>query len=109
MAGLRFFLPALFVVSACGQSPQNAVDPMRIAQKAARAILSASFGQAGPVVHTERFSAATIETSCSVPLIEMKVSKDINFTMAQVPPPEGFSDNMPVAHGLPACPPGTGR
>jgi hypothetical protein len=69
-----------------------------------KAILDASLGQGTlPVVHFERFTGGVKETSCSVPLIAMKVSEDVNFTMAQVPPPQGFSDNMPVAQGLPAC------
>jgi hypothetical protein len=62
-----------------------------------------------PVVHLERFSGGVKEASCSVPLLEMKVPKGVNFTMTQVPPAEGFSDNMPVARGLAACAAGAGH
>lgn len=104
MTCLRFFLPGFFVLSAFGQSPQNAVDPTRFTKEAVQAILGVSLGQGKPpVVYLERFTGAVTETSCSAPLIEMKVPEGVNFTMARVPPPEGFSDNMPAARGLPAC------
>ena len=113
MTCLRFFLPGFFVLSAFGQSPQNAVDPTRIIKEAVQAILGNNLGQTRPTPTVPRMNylatlMATVprETQCSVPLIEMKVPKDVNFTMAQVPPPERFSDNMPVARGLPACPAG---
>ncbi len=110
MTCLRFFLPAVFVLSAFGQSPQNAVDPTRITKEAVQAILGNNLGQGKlPVVHLERFTGAVKESACSVPLIEMKVPKDVNFTMMQVPPSEGFRDNMRAARGLPACSAGTDR
>jgi hypothetical protein len=46
-------------------------------------------------------------SACSIPLIEAQIPKDVTFTITQVPPASDFRDNMPVAHGLPACP--TGR
>jgi hypothetical protein len=108
MAGLRFFLPALFVLSAFGQSYQNAVDPSRITKEAVQAILGASLGQSKPVMNLMTFKADGPKdaSSCSVPLIEVQISKDTNFVIAQVPPPSDFRDNMPVAKGLPACPAG---
>jgi len=110
MTCLRFFLPGFLVLSAFGQSPQNAADPRRITKEAVQSILRASLGQGTlPVTYFDRFTGGVKETACSVPLIEMKVPKDVNFTMLQMPPPEGFSDKMPVAQGLPACPTGTGH
>jgi len=109
MAGLRFFLPALFVVSAFAQTSQNAVDPSHITKEAVQAILGASLGQSKPVMNLMTFTAngPNDASSCSVPLVEVQIPKDTNFVIAQVHPPSGFSDNMPVAKGLPACP--TGR
>jgi hypothetical protein len=105
MTCLRFFLPGFFALSAFSQSPQNAVDTTRVTKEAVQAILGASLGQGTlPVVRLGRFTGAVDESACSVPLIEMKVPKDVNFTMAQVPPPQAFSDDMAVAHGLPPCP-----
>jgi hypothetical protein len=110
MTCLRFFLPAVFVLSAFGQSPQNAVDPTRLTNKVVKTILDVSLGQGTlPVTYLERATGRVKETACSVPLIEMKVPKDVNFTMAHVPPPQGFNDNMPVAQGLPACSAGPGH
>jgi hypothetical protein len=108
------FLLAFFVLSAFGQSSQNAVDPTRITKEAARAILGNNLGQSRPALivpgasYIAPLSAdAFKETSCSVPLVEMKIPKDVNFAIGQVPAPSDFRDNMPVAHGLPPCP--TGR
>jgi hypothetical protein len=112
MAGLRFFLPALlFVVSAFGQSPQNAVDPSRITKEAVQAILGNNLGQTRPVLNLQQFTVNGPKeaSACSVPLVEVQIPKDTNFVIAQVPPPSDFRDNMPVAKGLPACPTGTGR
>jgi hypothetical protein len=121
MSRLRFFLPALFVLSAFGQTPQNAVDPYRITKKAVQAILGANLGATnlgatspGEIRPGMNYLAplpvnVPRETSCSVPLIEMKIPKDVDFVMAQVAPPDGTRDNMPVVHGLPACPTGAGR
>ena len=104
MTCLRFFVPGFLALGAFGQSPQNAVDPTRITKEAVQAIVSASLGQGTlPVTYFDRFTGGVKETSCSVPLIEMKVPKDVNFTMKQVPPPQGFGDNMPVARGLSVC------
>jgi hypothetical protein len=104
------FLVAFFVVSAFGQSPQNAVDPTRITREAVQAILGASLGQGMPVSNVMRFSVDGLrESSCSVPLIEVQIPKDTEFVIAQVRPPGNFSDKMPVAHGLPACPTGDSR
>jgi len=50
-------------------------------------------------------SGPQMTSECSVPLVEMKVPKDTKFEIAQVPPPADFRDNMPVAKGLPVCPP----
>jgi len=107
MTCFRFFLPALFVLSAVGQS-QNAADPSHITKDVVQAILGASLGQGRPVMHLERFTADSKETSCSVPLIEMEIPKGV-FVIAQVPPPNGTSDKMLVVKGLPACPSGTVR
>jgi hypothetical protein len=104
------FLFAFFVVSAFGQSAQNAVDPARITKEAVQAILGASLGQGVPVLNLMHFSVNGLrETSCSVPLIEVQIPKDTNFVITQVAPPGDFRDNMPVAHGLAACPGATGR
>jgi hypothetical protein len=98
------FLFAFFVVSAFGQSSQNAVDPTRITKEAVQAVLGASLGQSMPVSNLMPFSEWQRENSCSVPLIEVRIPKDTNFVITQVPPPGDFRDNMLVAHGLPACP-----
>jgi hypothetical protein len=101
------FLLAVFVLSAFGQSSQNAVDPTRIAKETVQAILGASLGQGKPtgaayenlvVVGPEAASA------CSVPLVEARIPKDVTLTIAQVHAPSDFRDNIPVAHGFPACP-----
>jgi hypothetical protein len=85
-------------------------DPTRITKEAVQAILGASLGQRMPVSNLMRFSVdGQRETSCSVPLIEVQIPKDTNFVITQVPPPSNFTDNKPVAHGLPACPTGTSR
>ena len=103
----RFFLPGLFVLSAFGQSAQNAVDPTRISKEVVQAILGNNLGQTKPVIPLQQFTAkGTMAFSeCSVPLVEMKVPKETKFAIAQVPPPADFRDNMPVAKGFPVCPP----
>ena len=111
MDGLKFFLPALFVLSAFGQSAQNAVDPSHITKEVVQAILGNSLGQGKPVMNLMTFTAngPKEDSACSVPLVEVQILKDTNFVIAQVPPPSDFRDNMPVAKGLPACPTGTAR
>ncbi len=111
MTCLRFFLPGFFVLSAFAQTSQNAVDPSHITKEAVQAILGASLDQSKPVMNLMTFTANGPKdaSSCSVPLVEVQIPKDTNFVIAQVHPPSGFSDTMPVAKGLPACPPGTGR
>jgi len=107
------FLLASFAVSAFGQSSGNAVDPTRISKEAVQAILGASLGQNRPVAAFEHLVVLHdgIEeiSACSVPLIEAKIPEGITFVITQVAPPDGFRDNIPVAHGFPACPSGTGR
>jgi hypothetical protein len=114
MSKVRFLLPGFLVLGAFGQSSQNAADPSHITKEVVQAILGNNLGQTRPTPTVPRMNylaplMANVpkETRCSVPLIEMNVPNGVNFTMAQVPPPQGFSDNMPVAQGLPACP--TGR
>ncbi|HEV8037936.1 MAG TPA: hypothetical protein VGP62_03665 [Bryobacteraceae bacterium] len=111
MTCFRFFLPGLFVLSAFGQSSQNAIDPTRLSKEAVQAILANNLGQTKPGMTAPGvFYLAPLsvnlpkETSCSVPLVEMKVPKDTKFEIAQAAPPAGFRDNMPVAKGLPVCP-----
>ena len=106
MSHLRFLLPCLFVLTAFGETPQNAVDPSHITKEAVQAILGASLGQSKPGAAYEHLIVANVpmETACSVPLVEMKIPKGVDFAIAQVPPPSEFHDNMPVAKGLPACP-----
>jgi hypothetical protein len=106
------FLLAFFVLSAFGQSSENAVDPTRISKEVVQAILGASLGQGKPTVAAyENLVVLGPEaaSACSVPLIEAQIPKDVTFTIAQVPPPDRFRDNMPVAHWFPACPTGAGR
>jgi hypothetical protein len=99
------FLLGFFVLSAFGQSSQNAVDPTRITKEIVQAILGASLGQSKPAAPFEHLVVLGPETSaCSVPLLEAQIPKDVTFTITQVPPPSDFRDNMPVAHGLAACP-----
>jgi hypothetical protein len=94
---------------AFGQSSQNAVDPTRITKEAVQAILGASLCQSNPAAAYEHLVILGPEpaSACSIPLIEAQIPKDVTFTITQVPPASDFRDNMPVAHGLPACP--TGR
>ncbi len=107
------FLLAFFALSAFGQSPGNAVDPTRISKEAVQAILGASLGQNRPAAAYEHLvvlhDVQEWTSSCSVPLAAMEIPKDVNFVITQVAPPGDFKDNMPVAHGLPACPAGPGR
>jgi hypothetical protein len=77
-----------------------------------QAILGNNLGQTKPGMMTPGvFNLAPLsanlpkETSCAVPLVGMKVPKETKFEIAQVPPPADFRDNMPVAKGLPVCPP----
>jgi hypothetical protein len=106
MSHLRFLLPCFFVLTAFGETPQNAVDPTRISKEAVQAILGASLGQSKPGAAYEHLIVGNVpmETACSVPLVEMKIPTGVDFAIAQVPPPSDFHDNMPVAKGLPACP-----
>ena len=100
------FLLAFFVVSAFGQSSENAVDPTRISKQVVQAILGASLGQGKPTAAAYEnllVFGSEAASGCSVPLVEAQIPKDTNFTIAQAPPPSDFRDNMPVAHGLPAC------
>src|SRR5580700_506853 len=101
------FLLAVFVLSAFGQSSQNAVDPTRITKETVQAILGASLGQGKPTAATYEnlvVLGPEVASACSVPLVEAQIPKDVTFTMVQVPPPDGFRDNMPVAHGFSVCP-----
>jgi hypothetical protein len=104
-----FFLPSFFVLSAFGQTSQNAVDPSHISKEAIQAIVRAAMSQTKPTVNVMVLpdNGPMTASSCSVPLVEMKIPKDIDFVIAQAAPPSGFSGNMPVAKGLLACP--TGR
>jgi hypothetical protein len=103
------FLVAFSVITAFGQSSQNAVDPTRITKEAVQAILGNNLGQtkAVPRVNSLAPLVANVPAQCSVPLVEMEIPKGNSFVITQVPPPGDFRDNMPMAHGLPACP--TGR
>lgn len=114
MSKVRFLLPGFLVLGAFGQSPQNAVDPTRITKEAVQAILGNNLGQTRPTPTVPRMNylaplmaSVPKETQCSVPLIEMEIPKGVNFVISQVPPSEGFSDNMAVARGLAACAGGT--
>jgi hypothetical protein len=106
MTCFRFFLPGFFVLSAFGQTAQNAVDPTRISKQIVKLILNASLVPTKPVMNLQQFTAngPQATSSCSVPLVEVKIPKDVEFVITQVPPPGDFRDNMPVAKGLPACP-----
>jgi hypothetical protein len=101
------FLLAVFVLSAFGQSSENAVDPTRITKETVQAILGASLGQGKPTAAAYEnlvVLGTEVASACSVPLVEVQIPKDVTFTMVQVAPSDGFRDNMPVAHGFPVCP-----
>jgi hypothetical protein len=40
---------------------------------------------------------------CSVPLIEMQIPKNVEFSIRRAAPPKNFSDNMQVSVPAPAC------
>jgi hypothetical protein len=40
---------------------------------------------------------------CSVPLREMKIPDDKNFTVKELKPPQDFTDHMATAPAIPAC------
>ncbi|HEV2687480.1 MAG TPA: hypothetical protein VGV35_02970 [Bryobacteraceae bacterium] len=128
---MRFFLPGLLALTAFGQTPQNAAPrPDLNIQDAFRArfgngLDARSHGMAFVAPTQGMFFGAPLSndgaspdsffsapppanvrkgTSCSVPLIEMKIPKGVNFAITPVPPPQGFHSDMPVTQGLAACP-----
>ena len=109
MSSLRILLLIPVAVTLFSQTEQNAVpnpgaaiaNALRGAGKGSvgglsRSILPSQLNQVSPL-------AAAVTPACAVPLQEMKIPDDKNFTVKELKPPQDFSDNMPTALPMPAC------
>jgi len=106
MFRFRFLLPVAFAATLCGQTTQNAVDPQHVIAQAVRALQNGKW-QAPASYEIAPGAVDLFETNrqCSVPLLQVEIPKDVNFTSARTSPPQEFHDTMPVAKAMPACPP----
>ena len=94
-------------VALFGQTEQNAVpNPGDVIARAVGGIGTNGLGlarlAAAPPSQPSRHGDAT--PKCSVPLWEMKIPDDKNFTLLEVEPPPDFADHMAVPPPAPACP-----
>ncbi|HLG97786.1 MAG TPA: hypothetical protein VKX49_15840 [Bryobacteraceae bacterium] len=90
-----------------GQTAQNAVDPDRLVQHAVDGTLRATLDPTKRMpMFTERTGAHAPVPSpyCSVPLLEMKMPADVDFTLKKIPPPPEYRDRMPATKGFAPCP-----
>jgi hypothetical protein len=107
MSSLRILLLIPFTVTLFGQTEQNAVpNPGAVIANALRGGNKSSLGlalSALPFLPNQPPLPSSAAPICAVPLGEMKIPGDKNFTVKELKPPQDFTDHMPMAPAMPAC------
>jgi hypothetical protein len=107
MMNLRILLLIPVAVTLFGQTEQNAVpNPGEVVARAFRAgngILGVARPTLPFAVNPEVPQPAAMP-SCAVPLQEMKIPDDKNFTVKELKAPRDFTDRMATVPAMPACP-----
>jgi hypothetical protein len=110
MMNLRSLLVVPVAATLFGQTEQNAVpNPGEVVARAFRAgngILGVA-PPALPFLLNPQVPQSGAMPTCSVPLLEMKIPDDKNFTVKELKPPRDFTDRMVTAPAMPACPTAT--
>jgi hypothetical protein len=107
-ANLRILLLFPCMVTLFGQTEQNAVpNPGAAIANALRGTGTSTLGlafSALPFLPNQPPSPSNAALKCAVPLREMTIPDDKNFTVKELKPPRDFTDHMATAQALPACP-----
>jgi hypothetical protein len=107
MSGLRILLLLPVTFALFGQTEQNAVpNPGEVIDRAVRGVGKGALGLARPMLQfglNRPVSLSGAAPECSVPLREMKIPDDKNFTLKELKPPQDFIDHMLAAPVMPAC------
>ncbi|HTS51503.1 MAG TPA: hypothetical protein VMH05_26325 [Bryobacteraceae bacterium] len=105
---LRLSLAGLIGMAAYGQTPENAVQPDRLVQRAVDGTVRAALDPTRPkITFGPRIVTNPVlppSSGCAIPLQEMTIPEGVNFTMKKTPGPLESHDQMPVGSALPACP-----
>jgi hypothetical protein len=110
MVNLRVLLLIPVAATLCGQTEQNAVpNPGEVVARAFRAGNNILGGAppALPFLLNPQVPQSDALRTCSVPLREMKIPDDKNFTVKELKPPRDFTDRIATAPAMPACPTAT--
>ncbi len=107
---LRILLLIPLAVTLFGQTEQNAVpnpgDVVARAFRAGNGILGVA-RPALPFLVNPQIPQSDALPTCSVPLREMKIPDDKNFTLKELKAPRDFTDRIATAPAIPACPTAT--
>ena len=111
MPVVRILMMGAATLALFGQTPKNAVpNPGEAIKRAVRGPHTGSLGVASPtkpfllrVTPLSGPGPIPAESPCAVPLIEMKVPGDKNFTLQEFKAPPDFTDQMPAPRAMPAC------
>jgi hypothetical protein len=106
MLNLRILLLIPVAGTLFAQTEQNAVpNPGEVIARAFRAG-NGIVGIARPALPfpmNPQAPQSDATPTCSVPLREMKIPDDKNFTLKELKPPRDFTDRMATAPAMPAC------
>jgi hypothetical protein len=119
MSSLRFFLLISSAVALFGQTDQNAApNSTQVLSRAVHQIVRSSLGLARPPMSfvlnqpgpqsalASRPDRGAFRESgrCSVPLLDLKIPENTDFTIKKIKPPQDFTDHIGVTPEVPACP-----
>jgi hypothetical protein len=106
MSSLRILLLIPVAATLFGQTEQNAVpNPGEVVARAFRSG-NGFLGEARPALpFPVNPQAPPLEamSTCAVPLREMKIPDNKNFTVKELNPSRDFTDRMATAPAMPAC------